>query len=251
MAKELEIGDLDKLFVPSFEVFRDESMKVAERALESLGGYSGLAKRFPFDRGEANRTLVLFCLKVAEHIGDVAVAERLRSAALRISDEATYAGSPRHLNTLDEIIAPVRRILQENVGAVERMTEAADSSTSDGVGRIVLEVVMGDKYVTTSTAAQGAGAQGIDSNFVQKWEGLRSDVDLTAVARELEMLRGKLRSSPSAANSETAMVLSEAQVAAEEGKGAAVLKTLTKIGSWITDAGVKLGAEVIVGLLKG
>jgi NTP pyrophosphatase (non-canonical NTP hydrolase) len=71
MAKEIDIDDLEGLFSSDFEKSREESVRISERVLEQVGGYAGLAMAFPFDRGEANRGLVLFCLELADRIGEI------------------------------------------------------------------------------------------------------------------------------------------------------------------------------------
>ena len=98
MAKELEIGPSEDLFFVDPEVFSEEGKGVAHRALDRAGGYSGLVSRFPFDRGDANKALVLLCLRLANALREIKpeIAETLRSAAIRIGTNANYPGSPEH-----------------------------------------------------------------------------------------------------------------------------------------------------------
>jgi hypothetical protein len=63
LAKELDLKHLDPLFDLDPERCSREAQEVAASVLERLGGYAGLAQKFPFDRGEANKALVIFCLK--------------------------------------------------------------------------------------------------------------------------------------------------------------------------------------------
>jgi len=60
--------------------------------------YASLASNFPFDRGDANKALLLLCLQLADAMQDVKVevADMLRSAAIRIGNSANDPGAPGH-----------------------------------------------------------------------------------------------------------------------------------------------------------
>jgi NTP pyrophosphatase (non-canonical NTP hydrolase) len=98
MAKELDIGGKEDLFIADPESFSNDGRAIALQALDRAGGYSGLVSQFPFDRGDANKALVLLCLRLADAIQQVKpqVAEQLRSAAIQVGSDATYPGSPKH-----------------------------------------------------------------------------------------------------------------------------------------------------------
>src|ERR1019366_1536218 len=49
LAKELDIKNLDSLFTFDFAAFAKDASTAAADVLERLGGYLGLAERFPFD----------------------------------------------------------------------------------------------------------------------------------------------------------------------------------------------------------
>lgn len=95
MAKELGFSAEDKPFISDLGGFVDEGRASAERALESVGGYPGLAARLPFDRGDANHALVQFCMKMAAAIeaANPELASSLRAEALRLGDSAKEAGT--------------------------------------------------------------------------------------------------------------------------------------------------------------
>jgi hypothetical protein len=97
MAKELDVEDIDELFRLDHERFSRESIEISAQVLDRVGGYAGLLDRFPFDRGDTNKALVLLCLRIADAVAetDAATAESLRSAAIKIGAAATYAGSKR------------------------------------------------------------------------------------------------------------------------------------------------------------
>jgi hypothetical protein len=90
MAKELDIDDMDALFHLDHDVFSHESIEISSKVLDRLGGYAGLIERFPFDRGDTNKALVLFCLRIADAISesDGETAGSLRGAAIKIGAKA-------------------------------------------------------------------------------------------------------------------------------------------------------------------
>ena len=69
MAKELDLKDNERVFVIGHQDLLERAARVAERTVAELGGYRSLLSLdsdFPFDRGDANRSLVDLCLRVAE-----------------------------------------------------------------------------------------------------------------------------------------------------------------------------------------
>jgi NTP pyrophosphatase (non-canonical NTP hydrolase) len=115
MAKELEIGDDEDLFIVDPEPFSEDGKAVALQALDRAGGYSGLASQFPFDRGDANKALVLLCLRLADAVQEAKpeVAETLRRAAIQVGIAATYPGSPRRSFGDTALIEAVREAWRE------------------------------------------------------------------------------------------------------------------------------------------
>lgn len=139
LAKELDLKQLDPLFSVDSEQFLNESAAAANGILEGLGGYLGLADRFPFDRGEVNKELVLFCLRVADKVQgeNPAVAERLRSAAMKIGMAATYAGSRKRSQEIRELINSVQGAMPAVSGKIDDLLSSGDSTLSEQVGRIL------------------------------------------------------------------------------------------------------------------
>jgi NTP pyrophosphatase (non-canonical NTP hydrolase) len=115
MAKELEIGGEEALFIMDSGSFSEEGKAIALQALDRAGGYAGLASQFPFDRGDANKALILLCLRLGDAVQDVKpqVAETLRRAAIQIGAAATYAGSPRRSFHDSALIEAVREAWRE------------------------------------------------------------------------------------------------------------------------------------------
>jgi NTP pyrophosphatase (non-canonical NTP hydrolase) len=252
MAKELDIDDMHGLFKSDFEVYRAESIQIAERILSKVGGYAGLMSGFPFDRGEANHALVLFCLKMADKIQDKDVAERLRSAALKAGTAATYAGSPKQPERLNETLSILQSILQENKSVVESITGAVDSSLSSNVGKIIIqEYVAGDKYTAGTVGAQGAAAHAIDPKFESLWQQNSNSINIDQLASQLAQLHASLESLPPAqANAAAIVYIAEAEAAAIEGKGAKAMAALSKTGKWAFDMATKIGTDIAAAALK-
>ncbi len=91
MAKELDLTKDDDLFRLDLENLNRRAIDVSSAVLHKIGGYSKLVGTFPFDRGEANKALVMFCLNLSEAIRDKdpPLSQALRSAALRVGSTVT------------------------------------------------------------------------------------------------------------------------------------------------------------------
>lgn len=115
MAKELELSAVDDLFQLDPNEMAAQAATISQTVIEKAGGYAGLLSRYPLDRGEANRALVLLCLTLAEAVADQNgdVAKRLRSAAVRAGSELTEAGTRQHSLKIEEIVASVRAVWPE------------------------------------------------------------------------------------------------------------------------------------------
>jgi hypothetical protein len=141
MAKELEIGGQEDLFIVDPESFSAEGKAIAVQALDRAGGYSGLASRFPFDRGDANKALVLLCLRLADAVLEVKpeVAETLRRAAIQIGTAATYAGSPKHSFSDATLIEAVREAWREADDATRQELQG-DGGLANELGSMIGKV---------------------------------------------------------------------------------------------------------------
>lgn len=111
MAKELDLLKDDDLFRLELESLHSKARETSKKVLEIVGGYPSLIGKFPFDRGEANKALVLFCLNLAEaiHEKDPPLSQTLRSAALRVGNNVTPPGAREHVNYHEEIVDSLRR----------------------------------------------------------------------------------------------------------------------------------------------
>jgi hypothetical protein len=95
LAKELAIDAIEDLFNPSPQQFAAEGQAIATEALEAAGGYRGLAASFPFDRGDANRALVMLCLRIGDALrpSNPALADRFHNAALAVGGVLSEPGT--------------------------------------------------------------------------------------------------------------------------------------------------------------
>ena len=140
MAKELEIEGLEQLFRLDHDTFSRESIEISSLVLDRLGGYAGLIDRFPFDRGDTNKALMLLCIRIADVIGesDSETAENLRSAAVKIGAAATFAGSKRPQGQLGRLVASVRKTIEELPEEVKVAAGTIGQSLEESVGRLAI-----------------------------------------------------------------------------------------------------------------
>ncbi len=236
MAKELDIGDIGSFFAADFEATRPQSIEVSERVLARLGGYAALSNAFPFDRGEANRGLILFCLDLADRVGNPEIAARLRSAALKAGSASTYAGSPKQQLVLDEILKPVQSVIDENKPQIANALGIASSSLPPTVSTLVIN------HISNSVIAQGAGstAVGGDSHRVvgtQSTPGNRAEL-----ANLLINLREEIERSSETPESRIAVEeVNGALAAAKSGDEPVVMSRLKNAGKVAYDVAVALG----------
>jgi NTP pyrophosphatase (non-canonical NTP hydrolase) len=140
MAKELDIEGQDQLLRLDHDAFSRQSVEISAQVLDRVGGYTGVVARFPFDRGDANKAFVLLCLRIADAISgtDGVTAESLRSAAVKIGASATYAGSKRPQGQLDDVIASVRKTLEEVPKDIMVAAGASGHSLEENVGLLTI-----------------------------------------------------------------------------------------------------------------
>jgi NTP pyrophosphatase (non-canonical NTP hydrolase) len=252
MAKELDVEDIDDLFASDFEETREESVRVSATVLERLGGYAGISTTYPFDRGEANRGLVLFCLDLAERIGDEEVATRLRSAALKAGAATTNAGSRKQPAVLDEILRPIQKVLDENKGKVAAALGFDNAALPNSVGTLIInEVIFGDKRVSGDSITQGPGAQMTKAQFVDRWREIESGIDIKELSKELSLLRGRIEQSAGDPDRDNALEqVSNAAEAARQGDGSRMLVALRAAGGLAKDLAVGVGSGLLVEVIK-
>lgn len=135
LAKELDLHDNESVFGRDQSALIDTAGRVAERVIAHLGGYSRLLQietGFPFDRGDANRNLVLICLRIADGVAkdDPEAAASLRSTAFRIGNSEAAAGSPKH----GEAIASALSAIAAVPGALAAMDDIPPLAVDTGEG---------------------------------------------------------------------------------------------------------------------
>ena len=252
MAKELDIEKIDELFATDFEEAREESIKVSAKVLAGVGGYAGLSAAYPFDRGEANRSLVLFCLELADRIGDEDVAMRLRSAALKAGAATTNAGSRKQPGLLDEILRPIQEVLDENKSKVATALGRNRATLPNSVGTLIIsELILGDKHVAGDSISQGSGSQVVQPQFVDRWREIESSIDMKKLSEELSLLRALIEQStvtPATNNAREQIVIAEE--AANQRDGSRMLSALHAAGTIAKDLAVGVGSGLLVEVIK-
>ena len=110
MAKELTISDGEQPFISDISAFVDEGKAAGLSALETMGGYSGLANRLPFDRGDTNHALVQLCLKIAAGVeqANAELAASLRAEALKLGDLNREPGTVREVLPIQSLLDELR-----------------------------------------------------------------------------------------------------------------------------------------------
>lgn len=136
LAKELDLHDSERIFGRNLDDLPELAGRVAERVISQLGGYSSLLQvdaDFPFDRGDANRNLVLLCLQVADAMQteDPTAAGSLRSAAFRIGSDEAPAGSPKQRDAISAALASITAI-PGAVSAIEAVPPLVVSTSEGG-----------------------------------------------------------------------------------------------------------------------
>lgn len=95
MAKELDLASVDEIFALDLDVADQRGKQIGSSLLQELGGLPAIARQLPLDRGEANRAMVLLCLRLSDEVRskDAKVAADLHEAAIRIAADAQTPGS--------------------------------------------------------------------------------------------------------------------------------------------------------------
>jgi hypothetical protein len=252
MAKELDVENMDDLFASDYEKDREESVNISAKVLDRVGGYVGLSAAYPFDRGEANRTLVLFCLELADRIGDEDVAPRLRSAALKAGAATTTAGSPKRPGVLDEILRPIQKLVDENKSKVAVALGLDNASLPSSVGSIVIsELILGDKHVSGDSITQGSGSRIAKTESGDIWQEIGPCIDLDKLTAELSLLRARIEQSAIDPGKARALEeVSRAEEAAKRGDGSRMLSALQSAGRLARDLAVGIGSGLAVEVIK-
>lgn len=133
LAKEMDIGEGDRLFLRNSRRVEKQALEAADVALEQVGGYSAVAHRF-LDRGDANRAFVMLCVRLADTLeaSQADLAARLRSEAARAGRETTPLGQKEHSRSLDGVV----QLLQQAWPALGVAAFRDDASLVGRIGRL-------------------------------------------------------------------------------------------------------------------
>ena len=193
----------------------------------------------------------MFCLELADRIGDEDVATRLRSAALKAGSSTTTAGSPKQPGLLNEILGPIQRVFDENKSKVAAALGLDKASLPNSVGTIIIsELVMGDKHVRGNSVNQVAALQSVKPDFTDRWREIEPTIDLKKLSEDLALLRGRIKMSADPEKDAALECVSEAEVAAAQGDGSRMLSALFAAGRVARDLAIGVGSGLIVEVIK-
>jgi hypothetical protein len=114
-----------------------------------------------------------------------------------------------------------------------------------------LIVMTGDNYSAGQVGAMGPGAHAHNMTFQQVWNQIQGNVDLPALASELERLRLEMRKQATDAAHDVAIgSIAAAEVAARGGDGAKTLTRLKDAGGWALDVAKDIGVELASAVLQ-
>jgi len=139
LAKELDLLENDDLFLLDPIALAKKAKNTNRIIFDRIGGFPALVKNFPFDRGDANKALVMLCLQVAQSIGDKdpLLTDALRSAAVRIGSSATYSGARQHTAVEQDILDALRDAWRKDEFGIKSQIPVTGDSLTSGLGRIV------------------------------------------------------------------------------------------------------------------
>ena len=118
-------------------------------------------------------------------------------------------------------------------------------------GDVVEKKIVQSADGSSGPVAQVAGDVGGSVNVNQTWKELAADVDLDELATQLEQLRAAMRGLAKSAEQDVAVgAVAEAAQAAKVKEGPRTLRALSKAGKWALDVAVRVGAPLLVQVLK-
>lgn len=138
MTKEMDIAPTESLFLSEPGAFSEEGAAVSRIVLDRIGGHVGLIERFPFDRGDANKALIMLCIGLADAVqkANAELADHLRAEALRIGSAATYAGSRQHSLDVTKLLSEIREVWRS-------LDSESKKTLAPEVNEIATEIVKG------------------------------------------------------------------------------------------------------------
>ncbi len=154
MAKELNIRTDESLFISEFQEFTSEGQRAAQSALESVGGYSGLLEKLPFDRGDANQGLVNLCLKMAAVVEKATpqLAATLIAEAIKLADATRAPGTPRESLSIGKLLSELRNIWKALDETHKAQIKESGGLTSELVDILSFVCIL---FVPCNPASQG------------------------------------------------------------------------------------------------
>ncbi len=111
----------------------------------------------------------------------------------------------------------------------------------------------GDTYIVSEgqTGTVGPSSHAHDMTFTQIKTPTGSTIDLASLAKELSVLRTKMRAEAVEPDQDAAIgQVANAEIAARNGKAPQVFESLTKAGKWALDIAKQIGASLAVEAFK-
>jgi len=158
LSKEIDLKENNGIFSPNLSAIYQNGPEVCSLALEKVGGYRDLVESFPFDRGEANRALILLCLRLADAMEprDQNLAAHLRGSAIRIGNATAEPGSKTRAFSAKEIIETIIGVGRNLGEELSQIIQSDDQSVINEIG-LTLE-----KYRVLMVIANPADTESID-----------------------------------------------------------------------------------------
>jgi hypothetical protein len=192
--------------------------------------------------------------KIHKTFGDLSVQEKIP-----ISEKPEILVDYNHLLYLEklgvETFLPEGCYLQVPVkillDGIEPEEERRKKSLVESVPTWPMGGIMRDQYIIGQAGAVGPGAQAQDMQFQQIWSQVQAQVDLEALAQDLNKLRKHLKEEAETPEQLQAVVdVALALQEAKAGNGPKMLEYLKKSGAWILKKADEIGTKVAVEVIK-
>src|SRR5258708_3951991 len=151
---------------------------------------------------------------------------------------------------LRQIRPNLRRQVDEGVSVNARTARLLKQLVESSNGK--LEVSVGDKYVISGQAgAVGPGAMAVANTFTQAWNTQPNQPDMDKLAEELQKVREQLKKLDASAENDIAVgQVAEAEKAAKNKDGPAVLHFLGRAGNVALDTAIQIDVPLATAVLQ-
>jgi NTP pyrophosphatase (non-canonical NTP hydrolase) len=140
LAKELGVEADDPVFLLDFDALHKRGSEISKEVLGRLGPPIHSDVRFPFDRGEANEALVLFCSKMATVTDDTELASRLSAAAVKLGTAVTYPGSKQKPEDVTEVLEELQNMWLKLAPVAQKALDEGGDDLASRVGKMLQRI---------------------------------------------------------------------------------------------------------------